>query len=185
MAKQTVALLKEKVESSILLVRGEKVLLDRDLSRLYGVTTRALNQAVKRNSSRFPEDFMFQLSTDETLKWLHNKDKESLRSQNVILKSGRGQHVKYRPYAFTEHGILMLSSVLKSARAVNVNIQMMRTFVRLRQMLASNVELNKRLDDLEKKYDGQFKLVFEAIRQLITPSTVRKEIGFRARTLGK
>ena len=185
MAKHTVTVLQERVESYILLIRSEKVILDRDLARLYGVTTRVLNQAVKRNSARFPEDFMFQLTAEETRQWLQDKVKGSLRSQNVILKSGRGQHVKYQPYAFTEHGILMLSSVLKSERAVNVNIQIMRTFVRLRQMLVSNAELNKRLDDLENKYDDQFKVVFEAIRQLVTPATLKKEIGFRAKALEK
>lgn len=185
MAKQTVTILQERVESSILLLRGEKVILDRDLARLYGVTTRGLNQAVKRNSARFPEDFMFQLTADETMRWRQNKQTGSSRSQIVILKSGQGQNVKYRPYAFTEHGILMLSSVLRSQRAVNVNIQIMRTFVRLRQMLASNAELNKRLDELEKKYDQQFKIVFDAIRVLIPPLTVKKQIGFRAKGLQK
>lgn len=185
MAKQAVTILQERVESSILLIRGEKVILDRDLARLYGVTPKALNQAVKRNSGRFPEDFMFQLTADETQRWWQDTQSAISRSQNVTLKSGQGQNVKYRPYAFTEHGILMLSSVLRSQRAVKVNIQIMRTFVRLRQMLASNAELNKRLNDLETKYDEQFKVVFDAVRQLIPPLTVKKQIGFRARVLGK
>lgn len=179
MTKALVRVLNEKVEQSIWLIRGEKVILDRDLARLYGVSVRALNQAVKRNSERFPEDFMFQLTSEETTAWF-----ESSRSQNVILK--RGQHTKYRPYAFTEHGILMLSSVLRSERAVQVNIQIMRTFVRLRKLLSSNAELTKRLDAMEKNYDDRFKVVFEAIRQLVAPSTVkRKEIGFRPKALKK
>ena len=148
------------IENSILLVRGHKVILDRELARLYGVSTRTLNQAVKRNLNRFPEDFMFQLTAEETTAWRQTTT-ERLRSQIVILKKSRGKHVKYRPYAFTEHGILMLSSVLKSERAVQVNIQIMRTFVRLRQILASNADLNRRLDDLERNYDEKFKIVFE------------------------
>jgi len=120
------------------------VILDRELARLYGVSTKALNQAVRRNLDRFPEDFMFQLTVDEARAWREESRPTRLRSQ-VTLKQGRGQHIKYRPYAFTEHGILMLSSVLKSESAVHVNIEIMRTFVRLRQMLASNAELARRL----------------------------------------
>ena len=130
--------------SAILLIRGERVILDRELARLYGVSTKALNQAVRRNLDRFPEDFMFQLTVDEARAWREESRPTRLRSQ-VTLKQGRGQHIKYRPYAFTEHGILMLSSVLKSESAVHVNIEIMRTFVRLRQMLASNAELARRL----------------------------------------
>jgi hypothetical protein len=143
-------------------------MLSTHLADLYNVETRVLNQAVKRNISRFPEDFMFQLNSAEA---------ERLVSQNVI------PHKKYfggaLPYAFTEQGVAMLSSVLNSDRAIKVNVEIMRAFVRLRQILASNKELAKRLDELEKKYDAQFKVVFDAIRQLMTPSEPKKRpIGF-------
>jgi hypothetical protein len=161
----------ERIERRILLVRGHKVILDSDLADLYGVEVKVLNQAVKRNTERFPEDFMFQLTVEE---------EESLRSQIVTLKTGRGQHRKYLPYAFTEQGVAMLSSVLNSPRAVQVNIEIMRTFVLLRQMLASNEGLARKLAALEKKYDTQFKAVFDAIRQLMTPQQPpkRRQIGF-------
>jgi len=160
----------ERIEKAIYLIRGEKVMLDRDLSALYSVSTKVFNQAVKRQKERFPPDFMFQLTMDEA-RALRS------RSQSVTLK--RGENIKYRPHAFTEHGILMLSSVLKSERAVQVNIEIMRTFVRLRQMLASNAELAKKLEELERKYDQQFKVVFDAIRQLMMlPEPKRKQIGF-------
>jgi hypothetical protein len=169
----------ERIERLILLIRGHKVMLDRDLAYLYGVTTKVLNQAVKRHKDRFPEDFMFQLTMEEAKIWWTEVRGGGLRSQIVTLK--RGQHIKYRPYAFTEHGILMLSSVLNSERAIKVNIEIMRAFVRLRQILASNKKLAKRLDELEKKYDAQFKLVFDAIRQLMAtpePEPLKKRIGF-------
>lgn len=141
-----------------------------------GVATKVLNQAVKRNLDRFPEDFMFQLTKDEAEEL---QSRKRLRSQIVTLKKARGTHRKYQPYAFTEHGILMLSSVLKSPRAVQVNIQIMRTFVRLRQMLASNGTLVERLNELEERYDAKFRIVFHAIRQLMNPQAVkRKPIGF-------
>jgi len=127
-------------------------MLDSDLAALYEVKVWVLNQAVKRNIDRFPEDFMFQLTPEEV---------EALRSQSVILKTSRGQHRKYAPYAFTEQGVAMLSSVLRSKRAVLVNVEIMRTFVRLRQMLASHTELAEKLSELEKKFD--------AIRQLMAP----------------
>ena len=137
---------------------------------LYCVPVRVLNQAVKRNIDRFPGDFMFQLSREED---------DSLRSQIVTLKKGRGQHRKYLPYVFTEQGVAMLSSVLNSERAVKVNIEIMRTFVRLRQMLASNAELARKLASLEKKYDEHFKVVFDAIRELMKPpEPKRSRIGF-------
>ena len=155
MSDDLVAVPELSIENCILLIRGHKVILDRELARLYGVSTRTLNQAVKRNLNRFPDDFMFQLTTEETAAWHETNlarsrsqnvtlNDASLRSQFVILKNPPGKHIKYRPYAFTEHGILMLSSVLKSDRAVQVNIQIMRTLVRLREMLASNAELNRR-----------------------------------------
>ena len=183
MPNTSIALPDELIEDTILLIRGKRVILDHDLAKLYGVTTRALNQAVKRNLDRFPEDFMFQLTKAETEEWQHLKP---LRSQIVILKKARGTHIKYQPYAFTEHGILMLSSVLKSPRAIQVNIQIMRTFVRLRQMLISNETLIERLDELEENYDAKFKVVFRAIRQLMNPRPVkRKPIGFSARVTKK
>jgi len=161
----------DRIEKAILLIRRQKVLLDTDLAALYGVETRVLIQAVKRNLDRFPEDFMFQLSKEEA---------DFLRSQIVTLKRGRGQHSKYLPYAFTEQGVAMLSSVLRSQRAIQVNIEIMRAFIRLRQMLASNAELARKLDALEKKYDAQFKQVFEAIRQLMAPpEPKRRPMGFR------
>jgi ORF6N domain len=174
----------ERIEKAIYLIRGERVMLDRDLARLYGVSTKVFNQAVKRHRDRFPPDFMFQLTIDEAREWWLAVNANRLRSQTVTLK--RGQHLKYRPYAFTEHGILMLSSVLNSDRAITVNIEIMRAFVKLRQMLASNTELSRRLDELESKYDRQFKVVFDAIRQLMSPPVRdRKEIGFRSRSVKK
>jgi ORF6N domain len=181
--KISIALPDELIEDTILLIREKRVILDHDLARLYGVTTKALNQAVKRNLDRFPEDFMFQLTKSETEEWERLK---RLRSQIVTLKKARGTHRKYQPYAFTEHGILMLSSVLKSQRAVEVNIQIMRTFVRLRQMLISNETLIGRLDKLEEEYDERFKRVFRAIRYLMTPPAGKKKpIGFRPRATKK
>ncbi|NCO83609.1 MAG: DNA-binding protein [Nitrospirae bacterium CG_4_10_14_3_um_filter_44_29] len=159
------------VEKKIYLIRGQKIILSIHLAELYGVETRALNQAVKRNIDRFPEDFMFQLKDSEA---------EWLVSQNVI------PHKKYFggsfPYAFTEQGVAMLSSVLNSERAVQVNIAIMRAFVKLREMIAANKDLARRLDDIEKKYDTQFKVVFDAIRQLMTPPEPKKrKIGFEVR----
>jgi len=152
-------------------------MIARDLAYLYGVTTKVLNQAVKRHIDRFPEDFMFQLTMEEAKIWWTEVRGSGLRSQIVTLK--RGQHIKYRPYAFTEHGILMLSSVLNSERAVQVNIEIMRTFVRLRRMLASHAELARKLEALEKRYDAQFKIVFDAIRELMRPPEPKKRpIGF-------
>ncbi len=161
----------ERVERAILLLRGHRVLLDADLAEMYGVETRSLVQAVKRNRDRFPEDFMFQLQEDEV---------ESLRSQIVILKTGRGRHRKYLPFAFSEQGVAMLSTVLRSPRAVQVNIEIMRAFVRFRQMLQANAGLARKLAALETKYDGQFRAVFDAIRELMaSPVKARKRIGFR------
>lgn len=150
-------------ENLILLLRGERVMLDSDLARMYGVETRILVQAVKRNPDRFPPDFMFQLSHDET---------GILRSQSVISRlAGDSRHGgrRYTPYAFTEQGVAMLSSVLRSRRAVAVNIEIMRAFVRLRGFLASHTELGRKLQELEHRYDNQFRLVFDAIRQMMEP----------------
>lgn len=159
----------ERIEKAILLVRKQKVMLDADLAALYGVETRVLVQAVKRNIERFPEDFMFQLSHEEFA---------ILRSQSVTSSDWGGR--RYPPYAFTEQGVAMLSSVLHSERAIRVNIEIMRAFIRLRQMLASHAELARKLEALEKKYDAQFEEVFEAIRQLMaSPEPKRRAIGFR------
>jgi len=161
----------ERIERAIIVVRGEKVMLDSELAEIYGVETKALNQAVKRNASRFPTDFMFQLTVEE---W------ESLRSQSVTLK--RGEHRKYLPNAFTEHGALMLANVLNSERAAQTSVMVVRAFVRLRQLLSSNAELARKLESLEKKYDAQFKVVFDAIRQLMSPpAKPKREIGFHAK----
>lgn len=160
----------EMIEKKILLIRGHKAMLDSDLAVLYGVTTKRLNEQVRRNLRRFPEDFMFQLTPEEA---------ESLRSQFATSKRG-GR--RYLPYAFTEQGVAMLSSVLNSERAIEVNILIMRAFVKLREMIASHKGLAKKLDELEKKYDAQFKIVFDAIRQLMaTPEPKEKKIGFRVR----
>ena len=153
----------ERVLSAILLIRDEKVLLDVTLAELYGVETRVLVQAVKRNLGRFPKDFMFQLSQAEL---------DDLRSQNVISRSWGGRRTL--PYAFTEQGVAMLSSVLRSRRAVAVNVEIMRTFVRLRRMAQEHHDLVLRLDALESRYDKQFAAVFEAIRALIRRSFIRK-----------
>ena len=170
MAKTTAILPAETIESQILLVRGHKVMLSSHLAALYGVEPRALVQAVKRNRERFPKDFMFQLSAREFA---------VLKSQIVISTWGGARRAA--PYAFTEQGVAMLSSVLRSKRAVLVNIQIMRTFVRLRRLLASHAELQRRLDDLEKKYDKTFKVVFDAIRELMEPpEKPRKRIGFQS-----
>jgi hypothetical protein len=168
----------ERIEGAIFFIRGEKVMLDRDLARLYQVPTSVFNQAVKRHQERFPEDFMFRLTVEETSAWLAENLSVRSRSQNVILK--RGQNIKHLPYAFTEHGILMLSSVLKSKRAIHVNIEIMRAFVKLRRMLASNDDLARKLHELESRYDQRFRVVFDAIRELTTPPpTQTKSIGFR------
>lgn len=160
----------ERVETTIRVVRAQRVMLDADLAALYEVETKVLVRAVQRNSERFPADFMFQLSAAEF---------EILRSQ-LGTSSGWGGR-RYRPYAFTEQGVAMLSSVLRSPRAVQVNIEIMRAFVRLREMLQANAELAKKLASLEKKYDAQFRVVFDAIRELMSaPVKSTKRIGFRA-----
>jgi hypothetical protein len=159
----------ERIERAIRLIRGEKVILDADLAALYDVATRVLVQAVKRNLERFPPDFMFQLTEEEFA---------ILRSQSVTSRGWGGR--RYPPYAFTEQGVAMLSSVLHSPRAIQVNIEIMRAFVRLRQWLSSHAKLAKKLAELEAKYDEQFAVVFEAIKQLMAPpEEKRKKIGFR------
>lgn len=159
----------ERIFHSIHLFRKERVLLDADLAALYGVETGALVRAVKRNPDRFPPDFMFQLDREE---WEH------LRSQSGISSSWGGR--RYPPYAFTEQGVGMLSSVLHSEQAIAVNIEIMRAFTRLRAMLASHADLARKLEALERRYDGQFRVVFEAIRDLMEPPVpAKKPIGFR------
>lgn len=164
----------ESIERRIFLIRGQKVMLDSDLADLYGVETFNLNKAVKRNVDRFPADFMFQLTPPEA---------DRLRFQIGMSKvTGRGGR-RYLPYAFTEQGVAMLSSVLRSKRAVQVNITIMRAFVRLRELLATHKDLARKLREMEKKYDAQFKVVFEAIRELMEPEPVppKRQIGFTAK----
>jgi hypothetical protein len=157
-----------KIARLVFFVRGEKVMLDADLARVYGVTTGNLNKAVKRNQRRFPGDFIFQLTEKET--------------GNLIFQSGRSKGRggrRHRPYAFTEQGVAMLSSVLNSERAVQVNLAIMRTFVQLRRLMDSNADLARKIESLEKKYDEKFAAVFAAIKQLIAPTEpAKKRIGF-------
>ena len=177
MAKTTALIPAERIERAILLVRGHKMMLDADLASLYGVETKALTRAVRRNADRFPEDFMFQLTADEF---------DDLRRHFGTSSSWGGR--RYAPYAFTEQGVAMLSSVLRSPRAVAGNVEIMRAFVRLRRVLASHADVARKLDALEKKYDAQFKVVFDAIRKLMEPpgpDTKRGRIGFHAREEAK
>lgn len=184
-----------RIERRILLLRGEKVMLDSDLAELYGVETKALNQAVKRNSDRFPADFMFQLSTEEARMIMRSQIvtscsknsaapkeiRENMRSQ-IVTTSANRRRISYRPYAFTEQGVAMLSSVLRSDRAVQVNIAIMRIFVQLRQMLESHADLARKLEALEKKCDGHFKVVFLAISELMNEKKKpKREIGFHTK----
>jgi hypothetical protein len=159
----------EQIAKKILLIRGRKVMLDKDLAGLYRVETKVLIQAVKRNKKRFPEDFMFQLNKNEF---------DNLRSHFVTSKKRGGR--RYLPYVFTEQGVAMLSSVLNSQRAIMVNIVIMRTFVKLRIIFASHKDLLKKIENIEKKYDSQFKVVFEVIRQLVLEEEKpKRNIGFK------
>ena len=174
-----------QIESQIFLIRGQKVMLDADLAELYGVETKRFNEQVRRNSERFPEDFMFQLTAEEYANLRSQFDTSSLRSQIATSNNSVGNTVgrggrRHLPYAFTEHGAIMAASVLNSPRAVEASVQVVRAFVQLRQMLASNAELSGKLAALEKKYDIKFRAVFEAIRELMTPSDPKKKqpIGF-------
>lgn len=171
MAEPTSLVPVERIESMILFIRGVKVMFDHDLAKLYGTTTKRLNEQVRRNARRFPPDFMFQLAEQEV---------STLRSQSATSKaSGRGGR-RYRPLVFTEQGVAMLSSVLNSERAIEVNILIMRAFVKLRQLLATHVELARKLDALERRYDAQFRVVFDAIRELMKPPQPKdRRIGFR------
>jgi hypothetical protein len=183
-----------RIAQSIYWLRGQKVMRDFDLAALYGVATKVLNQAMKRNQERFPADFMFQLTSEETSnsrsqfvtsrsQTIGNQSIPMNRSQFVTLK--RGQNIKYRPYAFTEEGVAMLSSVLNSARAINVNIAIMRAFVRLREALETNRELARKFAELEKrvgKHNAKIDAILDAIRQLMAPpEEPRREIGFHVR----
>jgi phage regulator Rha-like protein len=161
----------ERIANMIYLIRDIRVMLDRDLAALYGVETKVLKQAVRRNIRRFPDDFMFELTEYEN---------RALRSQNVTLK--RGQHSKYLPYAFTEQGVAMLSSVLSSERAIQVNILIMRAFTKLREMLSTHEDLRRKVEAMERKYDRQFKVVFDAIKKLIDiESKPKRKIGFEVK----
>lgn len=181
----------ERIERRILLLRGQKVMLDFDLAELYGVETRVLNQAVKRNLERFPGDFMFHLTWEEARELLRSqtvildgetgenalKNRTNPRSQTVILESGK--NLKFRPYAFTEQGVGMLSGVLNSPRAIQTHVAIIRAFVQLRQVLASHADLARKLESLERKYDKQFRVVFDAIRELMSDKELpKREIGF-------
>ena len=201
----------ERIERRILLLRGQKVLLDFQLAELYEVEARSLNQAVKRNSGRFPDDFMFQLSEEETEQVMRSQiattssgnssqfvmssdakssgptEQTPLAWSQFVTSPKKHRGLAYRPYAFTEQGVAMLSSVLRSQRAVQVNIAIMRTFVQLRQLLSSNADLARKLTALERKYDAQFRVVFDAIRELmkpVTPAEARREIGFHTQMPG-
>jgi len=187
-ASNVIPIPSERIESQIYFLRGKKVMFDRDLAVLYGVQTKVFNQAVKRNKKRFPDDdFMFQLNklefdNFESLRFQEGTSKEEadLRSQTVTLKTGRGKHTKYLPTVFTEQGVAMLSSVLNSERAIQVNIQIIKTFTRLRRLIASNKEILEKVERMERKYDAQLKVVFDALRKLLAPPEETREykIGF-------
>jgi|SRR3989344_676945 len=160
----------ERIVSKIYIIRDKKVMLDKDLSELYGVTTAALNQAVKRNIKRFPEDFMFQLDRQEMENW---------KSQIVTSKSVK-MGLRKLPFVFTEQGVAMLSSVLHSNRAIQVNIQIIRTFTKIRELLATNEVLQRKVMDMEKKYDNQIKKIFDTLKLFLTEGNKpKKEIGFK------
>ena len=160
----------ERIERAILSVRGFRVMLDSDLAEIYGVKTKVLNQAVKRNPDRFPEDFMFRLTPEETGR---------LRSQSVTSKTGRGGR-RYSPFVFTEHGALMLANVLNSPGAVKASVLVVRAFLRLRRLLETHEELARKVAEMERKYDSQFLILFDAVRRLMAPpAKARPRIGFR------
>ena len=177
MLKQIVSAIRgSNISSKIYLIRGKRVMLDSDLAELYGVLTKNLNKTVQRNFARFPEDFMFQLTPDEV---------ESLRFQFGTSKKGRGGR-RYLPYAFTQEGVAMLSGVLNSPRAIQANVLIMRAFIKLREMVATNELIRQKIEELERKYethDKQFKAIFEALRDLLEPAKApkKKPIGFHAK----
>lgn len=168
MPKKPLPALQERIQTKIIFIRGQKIMLDADLARLYGVETKQLTRQVRRNIMRFPDDFMFRLTSQEVANLRCHFDTSSW--------GGR----RYRPYAFTEQGVAMLSSVLNSERAIQVNIQIMRTFTKLRQLMATHESLRKKIEEMEKKYDYQFKIVFDAIKQLLEPPKQKQKprIGF-------
>ena len=173
----------ERLAALVFLVRGEKVMIDTDLASLYGVEARALNQAVARNAGRFPADFMFRLSAEEYTAIRPHVMVGGRNSSQTVMSSRKHRGKSYLPNAFTEHGIAMLSSVLRSQRAVEVNIAIIRTFVQLRRLMDSNRDLARKIEAMEKKYDEQFSVVFDAIKMLIAEDTARKSqpkrsIGF-------
>ncbi|OGS21524.1 MAG: DNA-binding protein [Elusimicrobia bacterium RIFOXYA2_FULL_40_6] len=166
----------EQIERKIFIIRGQKVMIDRDLAELYGVQTKVLNQAVKRNIERFPDEFMFNLTWEEA---------KSLRSQFVTLEETeplkQGEHIKHLPFAFTEQGIAMLSSVLRSKQAIQVNIAIIKTFVKIRQYLSTHAELRKKVEELEKNYDGKFRVVFNELAKILykPESKLKANLGFQ------
>lgn len=171
----------ERIEQKILVIRGERVMVDSDLAAIYGVETKMFTRAVRRNLLRFPDDFMFQLTSEEYAalrRQIGASNTEDLKLQNATAKQGRGGR-RYLPYAFTEHGALMAANVLNSGRAVEASVQVVRAFVRMRNLLASNAELAKKVEALESKYDSQFKSIFDAIKKLMMPPDKPKGgIGF-------
>jgi hypothetical protein len=176
-----------RIENIILTVRDHRVILDSDLAAIYGVTTKALNQAVKRNAERFPPDFAFRLTLQEVtdLRSGFMASSSEANRSHFVTGSQRHRDPRHLPHAFTEHGALMAANVLRSPRAVEMSLFVVRAFVRLRRSLASNAELTRRLDDMEKKYDAQFRVVFDAIRQLMAPpEKARRSIGFRVEEAG-
>jgi ORF6N domain len=179
-SRQTSVAPVEDISHAILVLRGQRVILDRELAAIYDVPTGRLNEAVKRNAKRFPEDFMFKLTRDEA---------ERSRSHFATLNTGRGYNIKYLPYAFTEHGAVQAANVLNSARAIEMGIYVVRAFVRLREMLTANTALARKLDELERKYqhhDDAIKTILAAIRELMTPPLPkRRSIGFTADLGGK
>jgi ORF6N domain-containing protein len=183
------ALKPENIAQLVFFVRGEKEMFDADLAKLYGVSTKALNQALRRNRERFPDDFVFQLTAEEfaflksqfVISSAEEPDSQGLRSNwsQFVTSSRKHRGARYRPFAFTEQGVAMLSSVLRSRRAVEVNIAIMRTFVQLRRLMDTNRDLARKIEALERKYDEQFAEVFAAIKELVAPpATPTKRIGF-------
>jgi hypothetical protein len=168
--KQNLAMIpNERIIQSIFVMRGQKVMFDRDLAELYGVKTQVFNQAVKRNIKRFPDDFMFRLTKQETEDWI----------SQIVISNREIMGLRKNPLVFTEQGILMLSSVLKSERAIQVNIQIVRTFIKLREMLSNYKEVKEKIEEMEKKYDQRFKVVFDTLKQLLTEEEKPKnKIGF-------
>ncbi|MFA6602059.1 MAG: ORF6N domain-containing protein [Candidatus Paceibacterota bacterium] len=178
MKTESISIPSETIISKIFFIRGKKVMFDKDLAELYGVETRQLNQAVKRNKMRFPEDFMFKLNERETQIWQNQYS----RSQIVILK--QGENIKYSPLVFTEQGVAMLSSVLNSRQAIKMNIQIIRTFTKLREILSENKKLAEKLEMLELKYDKNISEIFKVIKYLVTEKEATKELESKKEPIG-